>query len=291
MMMMMRQSKGQGMKQLATKEPTLHATDLIHPDDFEQAQLAIEPDWHITICEGCGYAVPCSMIHSHYVEGHNRSKILPKTLDDILDEENVIERAERSMTLVAPLQSIPIYHGVCCLVPGCGYVTHQKSTALTNHVYMKHKGLGESVLKHYNVQCVYRSPIEYWAVEPNYSSFSGGKEHLLPLLEQIKETDCEGLGTGVIEVPQNVHHVTPFLSTFKWAKIVEGKEAAELIQLVTVNKKEDQWASLSGGNSAYFSALEDVMDGFNPIALQWINSPKGQVVFPAVLISILMMHS
>ena len=265
----------QGMKRLATKEPTLHAADLIRPDDFAQAQLAIEPDWCITICEACGYAVPRSHIHSHYVEGHNRSKILPGTLDDILDEENVIERAEHPTTLVRPLQSIPIHHGFCCLVPDCGYATRLKNTALTDHVYKIHKGHGEKVLEHCNVQCVYRSPVEYWAVEPNYSSFAGGKEHLIPLLEEIKKADCDGLCTGVIEVPQDVRHVTPFLSTFKWAKIVEGKEAAELIELVTIKKKEDRWASLCGGSSDYFAALEDVMDGFNPIALQWINSPKG----------------
>jgi hypothetical protein len=263
-----------GMKWLATKEPTLHATGLIRPDEFAQAQLAIEPDWHITVCEACGYAVPRSHIRNHYAQGHNRSKILPGTLDEILDKENVIERAEHPMTLVRPLQSIPIHHGFRCLVPDCGYATRQKNTALTDHVYKIHKGHGEQVLEHCNVQCVYRSPVEYWAVEPNYSSFAGGKEHIIPLLEEIKQADRDGLHTGVIEVPENVRHVTPFLSTFKWAKIVEGKEAAELIELVTI-KKEDQWASLSGGSSDYFAALEDVMDGFNPIALQWINSPKG----------------
>ena len=265
----------QGMKWLATKEPTLHAADLIRPDEFAQAQLAIEPNWHITICEACGYAVPRSHIRNHYAQGHDRSKILPGTLDEILDEENVIERAERPMTLVAPLQSIPIHHGFRCLVPDCGYATRQKNTALTDHVYKIHKGHGEQVLEHCNVQCVYRSPVEYWAVEPNYSSFAGGKEHIIPLLEEIKQADRDGLCTGVIEVPENVRHVTPFLSTFKWAKIVEGKEAAELIELVTIKKKEDRWASLCGGSSDYFAALEDVMDGFNPIALQWINSPKG----------------
>ena len=242
----------QGMKRLATKEPTLHAADLIRPDEFAQAQLAIEPNWCITICEACGYAVPRSHIHSHYVDGHDRSKILPGTLDEILDEENVIERAERPMTLVAPLQSIPIHHGFRCLVPDCGYATRRENTALTDHVYKIHKGHGEQVLEHCNVQCVYRSPVEYWAVEPNYSSFAGGKEHIIPFLEEIKQADRDGLCTGVIEVPENVWHVTPFLSTFKWAKIVEGKEAAELIELVAIKKKkEDRWASLSGGSSDY----------------------------------------
>jgi hypothetical protein len=205
-----------GMNQLQMQQYS--ALELIHPDELAAAQLAIEPHWKITICKPCGYAVPRSMLIHHYGKHHNRSKVLPEDLDVILDtvfeDATVVKHVECPVNIVAPIQSIPIVPGVRCLIQGCGYATKTMQSTLSNHVYKKHKGHGCEVLEHCNVQWVYRTPPQYWAVEPNYSTFAGESTNIVDYLEEIKELDRQGLVTGQIQMPVNERLVTPFLSAF-----------------------------------------------------------------------------
>jgi hypothetical protein len=250
------------------------AQELIRPPELAAAHVAIEPKWHITICEECGYAVPRSMLAYHFKKMHGRSKVLPSNLDAVLDSHGVIERAEQPDTVVAPLQSIPIVAGVQCDVQGCNYVTKSVRT-IANHIYSKHKGTGQEKIKHCNVQCVYHTKTEYWAVEENYSTFSGDHSDIIEHLEQIKELDRQGLNTGHFQKPALERLVTPFMATFRWADITDGKEGNKLLQLVSVPKDNDDLANLSFINGSYFAGIAPVMHRFNPIALQWINTPKG----------------
>jgi hypothetical protein len=200
---------------------------------------------------------------------------LPSNLEELLDEHNVVERVTCPIGMVAPIQSIPIVPGVRCLVEGCNYATKTIGSALSNHVYRKHKGQGREVLEHCNVQWVYHTPSQYWAVEPNYSTFAGNAMEIANHLEAIKALDRRGLNTGHASAPVNQRLVTPFLSSFKWAEIIDGKDIAALRQLININKKNDDLPMLTEINHQYFDDIQPIMEGFNPIALQWINTPKG----------------
>ena len=263
--------------QLATGH--LHSShELIRPPELVTAHLAIEPKWHITICEDCGYAVPCSMLYNHFKKTHRRSNILPTNLDEVLDSHNVIERAERPDNVVAPLQSIPIVPGVQCDVQGCNYVTKGIDT-IANHLASKHRGTGREKIKRCNVQCIYHTKMEYWAVEKNYSSFAGDHSEIVRHLELINDHDRQGFNTGRFQQPGQTRLVTPFMATFRWANITDGKEGNSLVRLVSVPKDNDDLPNLPAINRAYFSNIEPIMSHFNPIALQWVNTPKGWVKY------------
>jgi len=215
------------------------------------------------------------MLVNHFKKKHRRSKILPSNLDEVLDLHDVIEHARRPDIAVAPLQSIPVVPGVQCDVQGCNYVTKNVRT-IANHLANKHKGTGQGKIKHCNVQCIYRTTTEYWAVEKNYSTFAGDHSEIIEHLEQIKELDRQGLNTGHFQKPELERLITPFMGTFRWADITDGKEGNALVQLVSVPKpNNDDLADLPLINKSYFASIAPIMHHFNPIALQWVNTPKG----------------
>ena len=269
----------QGFRQLATVQSHA-ARELIRLPELEAAPLAIEPHWHITICEPCGYAVPRSMLQRHYGKTHNRSKVLPSNLDELLDSKQVIERAEHPVNVVQPLQSIPIIPGVRCLVPGCGYATRSMGTAL-NHVYSQHKPHGKEMVEHCNVQWVYHTTSEYWAVEKNYTTFSGDCSRIAEHLDAIKELDRRGVNTGRFERPTNQRVITPFMATFRWGDITEGKEGKELIELVSVPRKgkEDDWAPLKWLNNHYFESIEPIMKNLIQLLCCGLILQRGELYF------------
>jgi hypothetical protein len=165
-------------------------------------------------------------------------------------------------------------------------------TAL-NHVHSQHKPHGKEMLEHCNVQWVYHTKTEYWVVEENYSTFSGDQSRVPEHLETIKELNHQGVNTGCFEKPTNQLAITPFMVTFQWGNITDGKEGKELMELVSIprNRKEgdNNLPELKLLNKGYFESIEPTMRNFNPIALQWINTPKGWVIFVWIIESQLLM--
>lgn len=263
---------------------------LVRPPSLFPAGLAIQQQWRMLVCEDCHCAITRSSIKNHFMKVHSGASILPDDLPDILDHYNIpMGQVEHPTYLVAPIQSIPIIKkGFRCTVPGCGYATVNKPSGLKFHTAKQHKGMGGAkLLRPSALQQVYKSSGgTYWAVESNLATFSGERDEITGLLRTILDTEEDRLMDATFHPPIEERTRTPFNRAFNWDLIVQGVEWEKLMDLVAYpNSKTEPWKDIPRISCLYFDSIRPLVKGFPALALQWLNTDGGCVLFTVLILT------
>ncbi|KAF9502957.1 hypothetical protein BS47DRAFT_1402897 [Hydnum rufescens UP504] len=260
--------------------PAIHQShDLIRPPALAALQLGIDPEHHLVICEGHGYAVPRKDLASHFQRSpEHKGQHLPQDIEDILDANNVPEAVTRPTHLTAPIQSIPCQSGFHCIT--CNYATLQLNT-LRNHLSKEHPGhQARDLIKTCTVQVVFgQSHLErIWAVEPYYSTIAADNHDSVQFVEHLKAMEEELEVVDVIQAPRDPRHTSLFLRRFQWLEATDGLPFRQLHGLAAKPvKKENEFVGLEQRVEGYFSKLKPVLMGMQSLVLRWINTPDEKV--------------
>jgi hypothetical protein len=177
-----------------------------------------------------------------------------------------------------------VLKGLKCVAPGCNFIS--KSTNIsyltTSHCSPTHPGISSTSLF---VPCyfqeIYRSTSVYWLVDHLADTFAGCPPDARKIIEELMTADAVGLNDGRIHAPADVRLVRPFLRTFRWLEWVEDRdpEALEALVYVPIPKKDTEFQWLRGQLQCYMDDALKSLKGFNFVALQIINTPKGYVIY------------
>jgi hypothetical protein len=257
--------------------PVVHASagGLFRLHGLDLMNLAISRELEMLICEDCGVGLAVDCVAGHWNYTHHHSK-LPLDVKQVCDQFNLPNSASfEHGQLHSPIPSIPILEGVFCTYPDCGFVSRTKSNALYQHVYVVHKGhQGRPLLTPCSLQLVYSYPAPVLIrIDPNDATASLPLD-LVEILSDLRTQHRKGrLGSTVVVPP--TRQITPFLNTFNWLEMTEGKDYGELAALVEIPKKAATFKVLEAKVDQYFKSLRPDVKGCSPLALQWINTPSG----------------
>ena len=262
--------------------PPTPTPTLLRPPALAPLQLAIDTHHKLIVCEGCGCAVSWDKLISHLRTVHHNFAALPTSVLTVLDAESVPKgRVQRPQDLVSPIQSIPIQKGFMCPVPGCEFLSRSSNpTYLRNHTTTCHPGLDAStVLSPCHLQEIYRHPTVYWPVDHLADTFAGCAPNVREIVEELMVADAVGLDDGRVHAPADIRLVRPFLRTFRWLEWLDNRdpEALEALVWVPTPQKDTEFLWLRAQLQCYMAGALEKLNGFNVVALQIVNTPKGYV--------------
>jgi hypothetical protein len=263
---------------------SLATSTLSRPTVLAALNLAIDLKHKLIVCEECRCAVAQSKLLSHFRVTHNSAS---KVTGDVFDKLTDLEVPEGPIPTpsdpVAPIQSITVVPGFKCTVPGCSHLTGAQNIASVqrNHFFYAHSGLrAEDFAQPCHLQEVYCHPRTYWQVDHLADTFAGCSPDARRVVEELMAADAVGLDDGRVHAPADIRLVRPFLRTFRWLEWIDDRDPVALEALVHVPtpQKDTEFQWLRSQLQCYASDALEKLKGLNVVALQIINTPKGQVI-------------
>ena len=265
--------------QTANTAEMYDSSNILRLDAFKAANLVIENEWHIVICELCGYGLKPKVIYQH-VQGHSRRRLLPKDVDleNLLKSNKISTIPMRPLDPIRPIGCIPVVDGFKCVVPGCSYATRSTESGRTNHSAKVHKDLAPKD-RHFT-GCKVQQVIArvYWAVDTRQATLQDHGDDVIALLNSIETSDKND---AEVQIPlsENRRLMTPLLSAFQWGDIIDSLEsthdAARLGDSSLGEADSEYWSRLRSLNQKYFGCIRPQVPQLDATIRCWINTPEG----------------
>lgn len=254
---------------------------LICPEGLKNdaANLRINVTHNLLMCLDCQVCVERTQLVNHLNRQHKHYKALPESVELVIEDYCIVQKIMPQSDIITPITGLPVLSGCRCTFPGCTYVTENWDSALHGHVFKEHKKEGGAkLLKKTDVQLIRVVPTLYWAVDRTLGSMEDVSEdvtaaHLEAALCVMAEKDSEGVnGAHPPQVPNDLRNVTPFLHTFRWMEIIEGKEMDELHALVDFVKGKPENRPLFKWNKLYWRSIQPMVRDVAGLVRMWIKS-------------------